>query len=890
MEIPVKGSTRVLNDDGVFEAQSAQPLASDIYKSVIELLSSTRTSAIVAPATSASRVGADFESICAGFKDLASYRPFRVEREPPVLYGFERTSTGSKFYSTDKLALMLSQVGTLHSSSTGLDVLTLVSDRVDKLVDLGSFILSDPPTHTHHGVSVLNPDAVGIDYSALLGCLDPQNHYAVTSDVERNVILDADRFGGLVDMARVAMPDIIYRIHTAVTNDILSANDVKWRESREWLTTLALFKNMAIPPLLDVSGPEMIYVLGTQLPPMPSVIWSVPRCQKPNIMMHAALTSPLVVFTKVGNHASLYSLNASISRIDSFSAMNDDPLTGPIRDQLALIAYGVFYPNEFVINIPPPTGIDRDLKIRDTFAIYSRLIFTFGPDIFNIDSATAEAIDLALDGFIRMYASSKIVPHENSSPPLNFSVGGYDASRLRHDPRTGAGFVGMGVKTIFRDATPYPHVTRSVHYGGFEPILAPSSDDPPDHSLPILTELIKLLDAMGMRQVINYLNAMFPHIAERLRTAGYYASRITVSAFSPPDYIFFNLGQSVVTYDREVYPVQIQVSQRSIAHFFRTSTTIHSQSPWLSVAPVVESVICDQLSAAIVRVSHMADFSNQYRGAMGDVSLGNIWKHTLGTLPKCLKDMFDLFHRSSSMSVGEIRNWISDGVRRETLTTKLMGYAWEFAWDIRNIMLTDVVYIVQSEVTFPDIDLKVTSANFNAEMYSRSNIYTPTQATIAADPFSPSDFELLASRGGLTVHIARILRQGKAIKCTEVIRAVRFTTCEGMPSNSLTGQIPYEYKPPSQARLGLSITVTPVREVTAYLARLVLGPGAHPDAYASLLPPRQLMEIDIPTPYHAIGWRSALALVFRNAYFLKKQVTVVDLTATLDMGSPHQIE
>nr|UBB38831.1 VP2 [Wongorr virus] len=829
-------------------------------------------------------------------KSMTEEKTFRIETKPPVYYDHVSTQSDERVFQINRLGEQISQIGDEDRSSDAKGLMQMVLQRVKKIRDDGSFIVHDLPTHYENGNQITDPSALGINVDAALRVFRPThrmqlqrqlNAYAVENDD-----VDATRF----DIYTAAMPEQIFRVHDALTAYVTQGQRAEFRQSIAWLQMYGDYKSITYDRNLmtDIFYPDTLYVLSYTLPPNPTLIWSVPRCGTANLLINAALGLPPGEYILPNQRIAAVTITSRITTTAPFSQLHATTATEAQMADVRKIYLALMFPNQILLDIKGEPGHAVDPVVRSVAGIIGKIMFSYGPRIFNITPRTARLLDRAASDYLTSLTDERrTIRRGRTGLPLDFVIeqGGrtFDANQLRMDPATGAGYNGWQCADIQRRQTPYPHVTRRVCYVGYDPEdILDERISGMDHEYAMFNLIMEALLRSGHAQERNYMNLMSQHHVVRFAYISQIINRDLLSAFTLPDTAFDELSDKIPL--EEITPngpIILDISYHSIWHAFRMRFLPTEQSPLVLYQPLIETIYSSQLAIMKLNANMLRDFTTANEESFPNMSIMDVWKVVCEELPPVMKTLLDLTGQYWFVNVRDYFQWIREPSTQNSLPMMLMEAAWECALEPSSIMFIRDAYVYRDPIPEPHVE--------DIELFRREAVYY----TNIMDHQPPQDRRIFlprsaaiqrAGEGRFHIMMRGMIDDGYYVRVGSVLRPVRFEIYTTLPTQETLSSVPYTYRTHKHEGPVACFDFTTAGLVRGFLILYAADDHSTADELVRLNPAFCNTAVVLsPIPFQRVDVNTILNVVQRRLLAVRKKILVCDLTSALIAGSRHAV-
>ncbi|UYE91497.1 inner core protein [Mono Lake orbivirus] len=836
----------------------------------------------------------ELDEILRALSDLRNERGYRVERHVPQSYRFVASQSRERFFRVDThFETMARDPGTADLQDPAV-LMSMVLTRVHTIRDAGSFILHDAPTHFVDGREVIDSTALGVDIDALLQMCEPRARHLIAQRIDQYTVQNQDFLEVAVDVYPAAVPTPVFHVHQELTAFVLQNQRAGFRRSLEWLQQYGYFKRIdfSLSLLTDIFAPDTIYVQSFSVPADPALLWEVPRSGVPNLIINAALGVPRGAYITPNPRISAVTIASRVTTTTPFGQILNTVPTEAQMNDVRKIYLALQFPNQVLIDVRPEPGHQIDEIVRAVAGILGKLLFSYGPRLFNLTSHAARMLDQACASFLQLATDDRrTIRRGPSGRPLDFAIvqgqRHFDCNVLAANAARGNGFNSWNADTIGQQETPYPHVRRSVRYLGYAPedvIDERFSGD--DYRYPLHDTMCEALAISGHVYERNYVEAMRQHHVVRFAYLSQIINRDLISAFTLPDDRFNAMG-AAVPQDAQTAdgPVILDVSYHAIIHAFRLRFLPLSRPERLTTQPILEAVYASYLSVAKYAATQLQAFVNANPDSFSNARPLDVWRTVYPLIPAPVRSIIELTGQQSFVTGRDVHIWLHSPLTQESIPLLCERVAWRQLDTPAVIGFSRDVYLHREQL--PEYPLEnVEEFRREARFYTNLLDHHPeNRLRVLMDRANMHQF---AGEGRLRIVLRELLDDGLYVQIGNALRPVSLHIFHGVPPSSMLSHTPYEYSRASGdgplARVRLSL----VRPAHIYYMLYTADELSFPDEAVSLTPNYSLTHIFLPLrPIERVDVDTALNVVMRDMTSLRSRMRVMDLAAALDAGSQY---
>nr|UBT83595.1 VP2 [Middle Point orbivirus] len=881
---PFLSGTELKNDDGpLLSVFALQEILDKIRESQLRGQIAGQEIETAAP---------DIKNLLNKILALKDIRGYKILKKPPVSYRYISAQSESRLFRVNNFKERVSVIGENAKCEDPIEFLNVILERVKFIRDEGSFILHDVSTQYLNGEEVVMSDCLGIDTANMFTSLNPMNRNDLQNQLNSFLVMNQTNDRPLMDIYNGACDDALYKVHSTLMNYIETGQTAAFRESLTWLKAYSHYKGIMYDQsyLTDIFSSESIYCLSYTLPTNPKVIWEVPRSSISNLVLNAALGFPTGIYISPPARIASVTITSRITTNTAFAQLQSMVPTEAVMADVRKIYFALCYPNQVVLDIRPEPGHQIDPVIQAVSGIFGKLLFSYGPRLFNITRTMAQLLDRGTANFLQMLTDGRrTIIRGQTGEPLDFVVsqGGrqFDCNQLANDPNTGRGFTSSRVDSVGVRVTPYDHVSRRICYLGYD------SEEVLDERYTGSTYTFYLHDLL-MEALIrtghvtekNYLEAIKQHNVVRFAYINQIINRDLLSAFSMPDDQFREMADRV---PNNVFgpegPIVLDVSYLSIWFAFKLRFLPTDRPALMIQQPLLESVYASHLSMMKLATKRLKQFVDANPDNFTTLKAMDIWKVVLKEIPEPLRDIIDLVGQKHFMSMGDIAIWVNSDQKQDSLLYHCDEVAWQCLDTPNDLMFIKDVYVHSQNIPEPIID--------DLDTFKREAFYY----TNMSDSLPPHDRIVYLSRGSMLVKagegklksaIRQMLDAGDYIRIGCSLRPLVIRFFESMPPQEIREALPFVYSVDEKKGPMPQITVRLENKVLGYVLIYNVTRDYLPDQYVSYLPAKNLTEVIVnPRVFERVEVNNALDVTFRVFQSYRSKVRLVDLTDSLQAGT-----
>ncbi|AKP24086.1 inner core protein [Chenuda virus] len=836
----------------------------------------------------------ELEGILRSLIDLRSERGYRVERRVPTYYRFVASQSRERFFRVNAHFEAIAGVSDSSDLQDPVALMSMVLSRVAQIREAGSFILHDAPTHFVDGREVIDQDALGMEIEALLGMCEPRDRHILCQRLDQLVVQNQDFQRTLVDVYPAAVPGAVFQVHQALTAHVLQNQRVEFRRSLEWLQAYGTFKRVDFSPelLTDIFAPDTIYVQSFNIPANPALIWEVPRSGVPNLIINAALGVPRGAYILPNPRISAVTIASRVTTTTPFGQILNTVPTEAQMNDVRKIYLALQFPNQILIDVRPEPGHQIDEIVRAVAGILGKLLFSYGPHLYNITPHAARMLDQACASFLQLATDDRrTIRRGPSGRPLDFTIvqgqRHFDCNVLAAAPARGNGFNSWNADTVGQQETPYPHVGRFVQYLGYRPEeILDERFSGDDYRYPLHDVICEALAISGHVHERNYLEAMRQHHVVRLAYISQIINRDLISAFTLPDDRFAALAAGVPQDARGADgPVILDVSYHAIIHAFRLRFLPVARSDRLVTQPVLESVYASYLSVAKFAASRLQAFVDGNAESFPTARPLDVWRSVYRLIPAPVRSIIELTGQLSFVTGRDVIPWIRSPVMQESIPLLCERVAWGQIEDPSVIGFSRDVFLFRERL--PEYPLEdVEEFRREARFYTNHLDHRPDNDRFVL--MDRANLHQFAGEGRLRIVLRELLDDDLYVQVGNVLRPLVLRIFHGLPPSDVLLDTPYEYVRASSSGPLARVRLTMVRRTHLYYTLYTADELSFPDELVSLTPNYSLTHVFLPfSPVERVDVNTALNVITRDLISIRARMRIMDLAAALEAGSQY---
>nr|ATW68807.1 inner core protein [Okhotskiy virus] len=838
----------------------------------------------------------EIEQIFSALSDLRDERPYRIERTLPTYYRFESSQSQERFFRVDSHFERIAAPVDNATLEEPARLMSLVLTRVDAIREAGSFLLYNAPTHFVDGREIIDADGLGVDVSGLLRLVEPRVRHLLQRQIDQLTVLNQDQEDTMVDTYPGACPDAVFRVHRALTAHVVHHQRDDYRNAMQWLQAYGEYKRIDFSRslLTDVFSPDTVYIQSYQLPANPQLLWEVPRCGIPNLVLNAALGVPQGTYITPNPRITSITIASRVTTTTSFAQLLGTIPTAAQMDDVRKIYLALMFPNQILLDIRSEPGHQVDVVAQSVAGVLGKLLFSYGPALFNVTPHTARALDRACASFLQMATDDRrTIRHGPSGRPLDFVITqgqrAFDCNQLAQNPARGNGYAGWGVDAVGDHPTPYPHVRRRIQYLGYVPedvIDERFCGD--DLRYPLHETMCEALAISGHVNERNYVEMMRQHHVVRFAHLSQVINRDLVSAFSLPDERFNMLAAGV---PRDATgpdgPLVLDISYMAIIHAFRLRFLPVSRPERIIYQPMLESVYASHLSLAKLHANNLQTFVTANSESFVEARPLDTWRAVYPRLPEPVRQIFDLTGQHSFVTGRDIGLWLRSPLVQDSLFLLCARTAWQAVDEPADIGFTRDVYIHRQPIPeYPLEDVR----RFRRDAVYFTNMLEARPANGNRVILDRVIMQQRAGAGRLRMSIRELLDDGLFVQIGSALRPITLSIHHGLPPEETLRALPFEYRRESTSGPTARVTLQMLRPVSAFFMLYNADEQAFPDEMIDLVPKMSLVSLYIQQPpVERVSYDTALSVINRDFVSFRSRVRLMDLSAAFDAGSQYAL-
>nr|QWF36632.1 subcore-shell T2 protein [Mudumu virus] len=838
----------------------------------------------------------DMQDLFGSLRDFADFVPFKILNKPPVFYKHIAAQSDTKVFRVNTFIEEMSKIGSPTTEDDAKDLMGVVLDRLKFIIEQGSFLLHDIPTHYDQLSEIVSVEALGVDFDAAFKAFRRVDVHFIETQLKDMVVMNSNVLPSKTDHFRAAMPYQVYKIHDTLTNYVIQGQNAEFKHSMLWLQQYGEAKLMEFSPqyLTDIFYSDTMYTLNYSLPVNPSLIWDVPRSHTTNLMVNAALGVPSGTYILPNAKIASVTITSRIVTTAPFGQMNATTPTESQMHDVRKIYLALMFPNQILLDLREEPGHNVDVIAQQVSAIVGKILFSYGPTLFNITAKMARLLDLAAHRYFTMTGEhSKRLIRGASNEPFDFRVTGFqnafDANQLRSDPTTGQGFNGFNVNDVQVRPGPYPHVRRRICYAGYD------SEDILDerltgdgHRYANFDAMIQCLEMTGRIQEANYLNQMMQHHIVRFAYLNQIINCDLLSAFSMPDDMFFAVAERLkYAQVMKFPPIILDVSYHSIFHAFKMRFLPTDRPEFLAIQPLIESVYASELSIMKLNAQKLRDFTVAHSDSFPTQKNSDIWRVVTDRAAEPIKTLMNVTGQQWYVNVRDMYQWIDTIGVQQSLSYLLNVTAWELADDPVNLMFTSNVFACRQPIPEPAVeDIEM----FRREAKFYTNLLDALPRTRDLVRVTRQTALERAGEGRLKASVRSWLDSGKYVKFGDLIRPLYFSVHTSLPDRSILENLPFTYDPEKSSGPIAKYSLNLNGGVYAYLMLYTAEDHSTPDEFTNVNPSYTNSVVFLPEkPFLRVEVNTLLTIIDKELLAIRKRVRIQDLTKALVAGSKYAL-
>ncbi|AGT51055.1 VP2 protein [Corriparta virus] len=838
----------------------------------------------------------DVQELFKSLNAMSELNDIRIINRLPTYYRHVTVQSDEKFFQVNTFCERISQIGVDKDITNPQELMEVVLDRIRFIREEGSFMLHGVETHYVDGFEVVSPETLGLDVDPVLKVLKTDDRRHVEQQLNFFRITNTDVVRTQVDQFQAAMPEPIYRVHSAINTYVFAGQQDAFRRSLEWLQRYGEAKDMDFDKelLTDVYHSDTIYMLSYTIPANTSVVWEVPRCHISNLMLNASLGLPGGTYILPNAKISTVTITSRIITSTSFSQMDHSTATEPQIADVRKIYLALMFPNQIILDIRGEPGHAVDPISRGVAGVVGKLMLSYGPNIFNITSRTARLLDKACAIFFqKIDDSGGVLRMGPTANPLDFRVErgarNYDCNVLASDPNTGRGFNGYNVNDVRQKETPYPHVRRRVCYTGYdaEEVLDERYSGE-DYTYAMYDTMVDALQRTGHTQEANYLRYLRQHHIVRFAYLSQVINRDLLSAFSLPDDQFRELAARIPNDEfNQNGPVVLDISYASLWHAFKMRFLPTDRPQFLSLQPLIESVYASQMSLLKFTARSLQDFVAANQNSFSTQKGMDIWKVVTSRLPEPLKHIFDIIGQKWYINMADVGKWLGTAAIQQSLPLLCETSAWLSAHEPQSIMFARDIYVHRTSIPEPfieDIDQFRREAEYFTNMIQHQ---PPIDQLVVLNRAAAIQ---RAGEGRLKMALRQWMDGDLYIRIGDNIRPIVLSFHTGLPSDDILKSVPYTYNPHKSDGPVAKFSFGMCNKVYGFVIFYAAEDHSMPDELTNINPTYSNSVVVMnPMPFSREDHDTIFAVANKNLFSIRKKTRVYNLTPALVAGTRHAL-
>ncbi|QCQ85358.1 VP3(T2) [CHeRI orbivirus 2-2] len=834
----------------------------------------------------------DVKELLTKLLSLKEIKGYTIVNKPPVSFRFIPTQSEDRLFRVNCFKERLSQIGENASCEDGIEMLKVVLERVKLLRKEGSFILYNIDTHYINGNEVVNSDSLGVDIKDIFESLTPSRRYAIQSQLDSFLVINQWNERPMMDYFNGACDDTLYGIHQALMSYLDNGRMREFKDSLDWLRDYGEAKDIVFDSgyLTDIFSSETVYCLSYNLPPDPEVIWEVPRSSVSNLVLNAALGFPTGIYVSPPARIASVTITSRITTSSAFAQLQSMVPTEATMSDIRKIYFALCFPNQVLLDIRAEPGHQIDPIIQAVAGVFGKMMFSYGPDIFNITKRTALLLDRGLGHYLQMTADGRrTIVRGPTSDPLDFVIAQgnrhFNCMQLASDPVTGRGFNSHRMDVIRRRETPYKHVTRRICYLGFDsPDVLDERYAGMDYTYYLHDLLMEALLQAGHISEKNFLQLLLQHHVVRFAYINQIINRDLLSAFSTTDDKFIEFAENI---PQEVFtsegPVVLDISYLSIWFAFKMRFLPTDRPALMISQPLIETVYASHLSLVKLATDRLMQFVDANPDNFPNMKPSDVWSVVMKEMPEALHDILDIIGQKNFLTMRDITQWVSSPRLQNSLMYACDLEAWGCLMSPNELMLVKDVFVHSEEIPEPVID---DIEMFRKEAYYYTNMRDSLPPVEERVSMNKASMLIRAGEGRLKSSIRDIIDRGDYIKIGASLRPLVLKFFDSMPPQEVREALPYECKVEKGEGPMSKITINIGNKVVGYVLLYSVSREYTPDQFVSILPSKNLTTVVInPLPFERVEISTALNVTYRDFQAFRKKVKIIDLTESLSSGT-----
>nr|WCL15620.1 VP2 [Umatilla virus] len=837
----------------------------------------------------------DIQTMFDNLHALANERSFRIERQPTSYYRHQAVQSDERIFQINRFYEQISAIGSTLEGDDAQQLLETVLRRIQFVRDQGSFIIHDLPTYFENGIEIISRSALGLDVEEALTALNNRERAILDAQLRTFRILNRPIQNVYYDLFNAAMPDPVYNVHQSLTNYVVNDQRDDYRRAQAWLRTYSDSKGVTYDRNLqtDIFSPDTMYILSYTLPPNPSIIWSLPRCGISNLMLNAAIGLPMGQYILPNSKIASVTITARITQNSPLSQVQATTATEAQMHDVRKIYLALMFPNQILLDIKTEPGHSVDQVVNSVAGVIGKIMFTYGPRLFNVTSRTAHILDRACSDFLTSYSQQNVRFNIRSRAPFDWTATlgteTFDGNRLRMDPISGRGYNGYRANDLRNEPTCYPHVSRRVCYTGYDSTdILDERFSGSEHMYPTLQEMMSALRVTGHTQERSYLYAMSQHHIVRFAYLNQIINRDLLSAFSLPDDLFNELTDRIPLDELTANgPIILDISMHSIWHAYKMRFLPTEHSSFQLIQPLIESIFSSQISVMKLNAVELRNFTIANPDSFPNLKAMDVWRAVYANMPESIRAMMDLAGQHWFITAYDCNKWMNNPEVQISIPYRCMSAAWRCLDDANTIMLTRDVYIHRTsipELAIEDIEEFRRRAEFFTNVASdqppaHQRVYLPVQAAIHR-----------AGEGRFKIYLRALLDEGYYVRIGSGVRPLVLEIHNKLPSRDVLERLPYSYQTTKSDGPVAKFSFSTTGRVNGILIMYSADDHSTPDEMVNVNPTYcNTLVILKEMPFSRVETSSILNVVNRDLIAIKKKTRIYDLTEALTAGNRQAI-
>nr|WBV80512.1 VP2 [Yonaguni orbivirus] len=835
----------------------------------------------------------DVKDLLTKLLSLKELKGYKVLQRPPICYRYISAQSENRLFRVNTLKERVSLIGENVICDEAGSFLEVILQRVRYVRNEGSFILHGVPTHYINGNEVVDSDALGIDTTSMFTSLSPNNRFNLQNQLDGFMVTNQWNEMPLMDIYNGACDDAIYGVHQALMAYVDGGQTQEFRESLTWLQLYGEAENITYDSrfLTDGFSNENIYWLPYALPVNPQIIWEVPRSSISNMIMNAALGFPTGSYISPNARIASVTVTSRITTSTPFAQIQSMVPTEATMSDVRKIYFALAFPNQVLLDIRHEPGHQVDQVIQAVAGIFGKMMFSYGPQLFNITRRTAHLLDRGCANYLQMMMSDthRTMQRGQTNAPLDFTInqGGraFDCRQLENDPDTGRGYNSWRTASVLRRETPYAHIARRICYLGFDSTdILDERFSGMDHTYPLHELLMEALSRAGHSAEKNYLQLMLHHHVVRFAYMNQTINRDLLSAFSMPDDAFVAMGDGI---PQDMYspdgPVVLDVSFLSIWFAYKLRFLPTDRPTLMIQQPLLESIYASHLSLVKLSARQLLQFVNANPDNFTSLKAMDVWKVVIKEMPEALHQVLEMIGQQNFITMRDINVWIDSPLVQNSLLYVCDLRAWQCLNSPSDLMLVRDVYVHSENIPEPVVeDIEV----FRREAYYYTNMRDSQPPPEQCVYMNRNTMLVRAGEGRLKSSIRSMLDEGDYVKIGNCLKPLVLKFFDTMPGQEVRESLPFNYQVMKGDGPMTRISVTLGSKIIGYVLLYTVDKDFMPDEYVSYLPSKNLTSVVVnPMPFERVDVNTALNVTNRVFQSYRKRIRIVDLTECLEAGA-----